>query len=336
MQAEDRVQWLKERKRGIGGSDAATLFDVNPWASRFSLYHDKVSSIVDDTDSPAQEWGRRFEPVVRQAYEEKLGRVVSPGSTLQTHPEFAFMLANTDGRIEPCREHDGYGVYEGKTAWRDMYVQSAEAWDDGVPLYYQIQVQHYMAVLGYEWASVACFVMGKSDPFVWRDVERNERFIAALVAREHDFWTKHVLAREPPPADESKATSKAIRLLYPEDSGKTIVLPPEATGWWQRKAELAAEIKTLETEAEAIKDKIRLLMGDAAYGVLPGLDSGVSYKSQRRRTEVSDVVKLVAEDHGPAYAADLAARARQQAGTQRTLRSASAKTMRFAAAETGE
>lgn len=38
---------------------------------------------------------------------------VTGGFTLIAHSDF--MLANTDGRIAPAPEHDGEGVYEGKT-----------------------------------------------------------------------------------------------------------------------------------------------------------------------------------------------------------------------------
>ena len=34
-------EWLTLRKKSIGGSDAGTLMDMNPWSSPLSLYADK-------------------------------------------------------------------------------------------------------------------------------------------------------------------------------------------------------------------------------------------------------------------------------------------------------
>lgn len=288
----EHEQWLAERRKGIGGSDAAALFGVSPWESPFSLYQAKVGNLPPKPDSPAMEWGRRLEPVVREAYAEKTGRTVKDGVVSMTHREagLAFMLANTDGQII-APDHSGEGVYEGKTTT----VFRAREWNDGqIPLYYQIQVQHYLEVLGLQWASIAVLLMGAPDPFVWRDVERNDRFVEALCERERAFWHKHVVPRNPPPLDASKGTTRALKELHPKDNGRVIFLPSEAGQWHTRRGDIAQEVKALEEERALLDNRIRDALGGASYGEIEG-GGGFSYKSQRRGKSEFRVLRTASE-----------------------------------------
>jgi putative phage-type endonuclease len=325
--AAERTAWLAARKKGIGGSDAAVLFDCNPWASRFTLYQDKIGAAVDDKETPATYWGRKLESTVREAYGEILGREVSDGVTMAKHEEHGFMLANTDGTVHPIPTQDGPGVYEGKTT----SVFLAANWEDDVPLYYQVQVQHYLAVLGLAWASIACLVMGQRDPFVWRDVERNDRFIEALQEKEHAFWHGNVLARVEPPVDGSKSTTKAIKLLHPHDSGRLIMLPTEAGVWWDEREQVSGEIKDLEARKDLLSNQLRHAVGPASYGAIADEDgviiSGVSCKTQNSRLSANDVLAAVKTEIGDDAREVVEAKVRRGLGTHRVLRGAAQKTL---------
>ena len=41
----DKLEWLKERQCGIGGSDAASVLGLNPYKSSVSVYIEKVDYI---------------------------------------------------------------------------------------------------------------------------------------------------------------------------------------------------------------------------------------------------------------------------------------------------
>jgi len=273
-----RNEWIESRKRGIGGSEAAALFGVHPWTSPFALYQEKIGAVNDDRDSPAMRWGRRLEPVVRDAYAEEVGRVVTVGVTNRAHPRIPFMLANTDGTIGPIPDFDGPGVYEGKMT---LSPHNKAQWDVGVPLFYQVQTQHYMAVLGLEWAGVACFIPGVYDPLLYCDIPRNQRFIDALEEREHRFWHDHILAGVAPDPDGSMATTNALKLLHPKDNGEIITLPEESAMWARRVERSNAAMKRLKGVKDEFSNKLRAAMGPATYGILPD-STGYSYKHQSR------------------------------------------------------
>ena len=112
------------------------------------------------------------------------------------------MLANLDRIVE------GGGVLEIKTAG----LRSQRQWEEGVPLAYQIQVLHQLAVTGKAWADVAVLIGGQE--FRIYRIDRDEDRIAQLVAMEKTFWD-HVEHETAPEVDGSESCNKALALLYP-------------------------------------------------------------------------------------------------------------------------
>lgn len=48
-----RMEWLEQRRNGIGGSDAAVIVGLNPYRSRLELYADKLGLMPEREDSEA-------------------------------------------------------------------------------------------------------------------------------------------------------------------------------------------------------------------------------------------------------------------------------------------
>jgi predicted phage-related endonuclease len=67
-----------------------------------------------------------------------------------------------------------------------------------------------MAVLGWSWGSLAALLGG--NRLVWFDVERNDRFIAALRVAVAEFWER-LLTLTPPPVDASESSRRALTVL---------------------------------------------------------------------------------------------------------------------------
>ena len=71
----ERDEWLNWRRKGIGGSDAATILGVSPFATARDLYYDK-SNIVSANDEESNwvqmEIGHLLEDLVAKIFSKKM------------------------------------------------------------------------------------------------------------------------------------------------------------------------------------------------------------------------------------------------------------------------
>ena len=112
-----REEWLDYRKKGIGGSDAAAIMGVSPFATKRDLFYDKTGirpAFQENEDNwVAKEVGHRLEDLVAEIFSQKTGLKIFPVRTMFRHPLYRFMLADVDFFIEFA---DGtYGILECKT-----------------------------------------------------------------------------------------------------------------------------------------------------------------------------------------------------------------------------
>ena len=59
-----REAWLKLRKTGIGGSDAAAICGLNPYASAVHVFQEKTSEELNVKDNEPMRQGRGLEDYV--------------------------------------------------------------------------------------------------------------------------------------------------------------------------------------------------------------------------------------------------------------------------------
>ena len=200
--------------------------------------------------------GRDLEEYVAKRFTEETGLKVRRANAIYQNEDYPFMLADFDRLI--VGEEAGL---ECKT----VNAYSADRWSDGkIPLHYQMQVQHYLAVSGYKVWYVAALSMGKE--FVVRKIERDEELIQNLIIIEKQFWEEHVLAGIAPDPDGSKAYSDMLLQLYHGDAAKEIQLFGMKEELMRRE-EIEQLLKKLETEKEQIDQRIKLQMQDASYAV---------------------------------------------------------------------
>uniref|UniRef100_UPI00193103D1 YqaJ viral recombinase family protein n=1 Tax=Caenibacillus caldisaponilyticus TaxID=1674942 RepID=UPI00193103D1 len=69
-------EWLRERRKGIGGSDAAAILGLNKWKSPIQVYMEKIGEIESDVSSEAAYWGHVLEDVVAREFSKRTGKKV--------------------------------------------------------------------------------------------------------------------------------------------------------------------------------------------------------------------------------------------------------------------
>ena len=212
-----REQWLDIRQLGIGSSDAAVAVGLSPYKCPLSLWLEKTARKApeDISQKEAVLWGVELEPVLAQVYTKRTGYKVRRVNAVLQHPEHTFMLANLDREV--VGHPDGPGILEIKTA----SYHSAPQWEEGVPVAYQCQVLHQLAVTGHAWAEVAVLIGGQ-DFRIYR-IERDEEKIGDLIRREAHFWQQVRQDWQPEP-DGSSDAAAALGWLFPRDDGQTVDL----------------------------------------------------------------------------------------------------------------
>jgi putative phage-type endonuclease len=271
-------EWLEWRKKGIGGSDAATVAGLNPWRSPINVYLDKTTDQPPQEDNERMRVGRDLEDYVAKRFEEATGARVRRENYLLQHPEHEFMLANLDR------------VLIGENAFLECKTTgsySKSEWEEGIPLHYELQCLHYMAVCGFDYGYIACLI--GNEKFIYHKIERDEETINNLIAIEKDFWERYILGDEVPEPDGSNAYTEVIKKMYHTSIVESIELNDSFSEKFNRRDELEKYIKAMEQEKKQIDQEIQLEMKECEVAVLG--DRKVTWKTQSRDTVDSKRLK---------------------------------------------
>lgn len=245
-------EWLRNRKKGIGGSDAGAVCGLNPYRTAIQVYHDKTSDEIETVDNEAMRQGRAFEDYVARRFMEAAGKKVRRSNAMYYDEKNPFMLADIDRMV--VGENAGL---ECKTASPYM----ADKWKDGkIPLSYQIQCYHYMSVCSADAWYIAVLIYGRE--FKYYRIERDEEIIRDLMKIEKTFWEENVLKRIMPDPDGSRLADQIIAEYYKDSRAGHIPL----TGFnekLERRQELISVIEHMDREKKQIEQELKIYLGDA-------------------------------------------------------------------------
>lgn len=248
----DKESWLRYRKNGIGGSDAGAVCGLNPYRTAIQVYYDKTSGEIEELDNEAMRQGRELEEYVARRFCEASGKKVRRANAMFYDEKNPFMLADVDRMI--VGENAGL---ECKTASPYM----AEQWKDGsIPVSYQIQCYHYMAVCRADAWYIAVLIYGRE--FKYYRIERDDEVIENLIRIEKEFWNGNVIPRVMPDPDGSKTADLAIAERFKDAQSNTILL----SGFderLRRRQELLTVMEHMEKEKRQIDQELKLYLGNA-------------------------------------------------------------------------
>lgn len=197
--------WLRMRRGGIGGSDAAAAVGKDRFRSRLALWAEKTGRSKGVPDNGRMRLGRDLEGYVAERFCEATGKSVSEPKAIFIHDEFDCIIANIDREI--VGENAGL---ECKTA-NCSYSKLPDKIDD-LPPYYLAQCYHYLNVMKYERMYLAVLDLASGELRVF-EIPYDERRCAELLAAELEFWNQYVTADVRPEPDGSDSSEEALRLL---------------------------------------------------------------------------------------------------------------------------
>jgi putative phage-type endonuclease len=146
-----RVEWLEERKKGLGASDAGSYLGCSPWKTNVELWEEKTGLRTSpEISNPAIDYGNAAEPLLRDLFtlDHPEYEVSYEPFNIIRHPDKPYIFATPDGELLE-RATGRRGGLEIKTT--ELRSVSAWAkWSDRIPDYYFAQVVHQMLATGWE------------------------------------------------------------------------------------------------------------------------------------------------------------------------------------------
>lgn len=275
-----REEWLAERRKGVGGSDAAAILGISPFRTAVDVWLDKTGRKPPTEETEAMRIGTELEDFVARRYVEKSGHAVQRFNRMLKR---GVLLGNLDRLVIPDGEKVASHMGEVRTDTLLECKTASRDWGDGVPLYYQTQVQHYMGLdERLEHADVAVLFLVRKRFETYR-VERDDDAIRLMSERLTAWWNKYVLGDEmPPPANEEDCKA----LWSHSNPGKSVEATDEVGDAVSRYRELTETAEAAEAEMKTLRDEICAAMGDAEVLTSP-LDGKpiVTWRSAKDRAK---------------------------------------------------
>ncbi|MFV9830212.1 YqaJ viral recombinase family protein [Bacillus velezensis] len=278
-----RDEWLLERRKGIGGSDASVILGLNKWRTAFELWLDKTGQVpISESASEAAYFGSILEDIVAKEFEVRSGKKVRRKKSMLKHPEHDFILANVDRMIVGEK-----AILECKTT----SAYNLKEWEDNeIPDSYIVQVQHYLGVLGPEYKKAYFAVLIGGNKFVWKEIERDDELIAMIFQDEVKFWNEKVLGGKAPVLDGSSAAEEYLKQRYSEaEGGKVVDLTSANKTRIQQYLQLKEQINELTLQAKELENQIKHEMKEAEYGFIGNYQT--SWKSVSTNRIDSKILK---------------------------------------------
>lgn len=268
VQGDARERWLAERRELVTASDAAAILGFDPRRSALSVYAEKIGAI-ESQDNDWMAFGRDVEGAIAKAYTRRTGRpALDLGAfDIRRHPDALWLGATRDRETAGSDDHPAPAAGPAPLECKAVAGIKASQWEDEPPVEYQIQVQIQAACTAAEWASLVALIGGLQ--VAWRDILRNDRFLAVAMPKLEEFHLR-VKRREPPEEVDAKpATTAALKALYADEDGTTVSLTDEALQVADQWESARVKTKDLEGEADELENKLRRLLGDASFAMLP-------------------------------------------------------------------
>ena len=264
-----RKEWLNWRTSGIGGSDVSIIFGLNKFRSVYQLWLEKTGQVIPvEEENDYTHFGTILEPIVKAEFTRRTGLKIRSRNAILQSEEYPFMLADLDGVIY---ENGEMCIFEAKTA----STYKKEIWEEGVPVEYQLQIQHYMAVTGAKKTYIAALVGG--NQFFYYDVFRDEELINIIIQVEKEFWQENVKQGIEPAPDGSEATTKYLNQKYSNSNGNAVELPPDALDLCVSYENLSEQLKAVEKRRDAVANQLKAYLKENEVGIVG--DRKISWKT---------------------------------------------------------
>ena len=258
-------EWLDERKKGIGSSEAGTIMGVNKFDTPYGLWRRKTGIDGPIDQNEAMELGHHMEPSVVTMFSARTGAEVcknSEGDWIAVDKKHDYL------RVSPDRLYYEAGEKHIKKNLRilECKTTSVAVDTDDFPVYWYCQLQYQMGVMGVKKGAVAWISSYPRLNFGYKEFDFNPDFYKALTEAIEQFWLINVCGGIAPDDINSEDTL----LKNPQaNTGEVMQADAEIIAVYNSLKQVTSEIKALEKTQTILEDEIKMAMGQAETLVSP-------------------------------------------------------------------
>ena len=258
----DKQSWLENRLLDVTSTEVSALFGLNPYLTKFELYHrkkDKVVVNIDDNERMA--WGRRLEDSIALEFANRNKFKVEQFDVYMRDPD-SRMGSSFDYKIVSEEEPM---ILEIKNvdalAYRKNWIEHDE-YNIEPPEHIALQLQHQLEITGYNVGYIVALVGGNTMKVV--KSKRDPEIGKLLTQKVKNFWEKIQTNTEPNP-DYTKDAQYIMKNLCNQADASTILnADPEMDQLIADYIAVNAEYKSLNTTRDAIKAQILSMSQNAS------------------------------------------------------------------------
>lgn len=268
-------EWFNYKRPRLGATDVAALLGYSTYKSPLDVWARVTGKLTETSEAEGfhLKRGRYLESACAAWYADETDRYTTETPGAVQDAEFDWLMSTPDAGVsEKTDTPNGDGALECKAPG----PFKAREWDWDVHLQFKIQLMMQLRTWGREWGSVAAMLY---DDFVWKDLERNERFLDATLAFVLDWREKYWLKDIEPPA--RPGNEKLLQELHPKSQKTYIVLPNSLAAAAEELVEVKATIKEATKRKEEIEIAVKQTMGDHEFAQV-GAGDYFKYATEQR------------------------------------------------------
>lgn len=260
---------VMDRALFLGGSDAAAVMGLSPWATPVELWQQKTRRVPKEEIDPIRQRmfdrGHKLEPFIRDMAVTKLQDMGLQVEVVAINERYAdaehpFLACEIDFELLLTGEIEiGGNVYtldrehinaDAKSVSGFARKKWGETDSEDVPIEYAAQFMHGLGITGRRMCLVAALRSFDDVDIFW--TLRDDETITVMREKSVRFWIDHVLGDTPPdPLDFDD-----IKLLFPMDNGQAVEATPEIAEKVAQLEDLKRRIKDFEEAAETLTFEI--------------------------------------------------------------------------------
>lgn len=204
-------EWHEFRLNGIGGSEVGSILNLNKWETAARIFHEKINNIeTQKEDTQFMFWGREHENKIAETWQyfdgteegfiqnKKDNKIIRKCRRINgyvVNPDYPWLFASLDRLIN---KEGGVNFLTGEVLKEECVLEcktlshwAAQAWQEGMPIYFLTQIQTYMIVFEVDYAEIA--ILKDGNNFSVEYIKRDDTLCDQIISITKSWWYDRVV-----------------------------------------------------------------------------------------------------------------------------------------------